>query len=82
LCDPVVANRYLLFGFFGVSQTFACITDVYLTPDYTINRGVDLLLGSLEVIGALIIFLVFFPPAFYQRWVSPSAAGAAKTVEG
>jgi hypothetical protein len=82
LCDRVVANRYFLFGFFGVFQIFSCIMDVYLTPGYAVNRGVDVLLNSLELIGALILFLIFFPPAFYQRWISVSATSAAETVEG
>jgi hypothetical protein len=82
LCDRVVANRYLLFGSFGVFQTFACISDVYLVPGYATNHGVDLVLGTLETMGALMLFLVFFPPAFYQRWISASATSAAETVEG
>ena len=86
LCDRVVANRFLLFGFFGVLQTFACVTDVFLTMEYettrVISAGIDLLLGSLEMAGTVMLFLVFFPPAFYRRWIAAPAAHPTGTVDG
>jgi hypothetical protein len=87
LCDRMVANRYLLFGFFGAFQTFACITDVYLARaamdnNMLIDDGLDVLLGSFEMVGIVMLFLAFFPPAFYQRWVSGANTHAAEPVDG
>jgi hypothetical protein len=86
LCDRVVANRYLLFGLFGAFQAFACVTDIYIAQSFAtdriVNDGVDLLLGAFEVVGIVMLFLAFFPPAFYLRWISGSATGAAETVDG
>jgi hypothetical protein len=86
LCDRVVANRYLLFGLFGVFQAFACITDIYVLQTsvtaHIVDEGLDLLLGAFEIAGTAMLFLAFFPPAFYRRWISGSATGAAETVDG
>jgi hypothetical protein len=86
LCDHVVANRYLLFGCFGLFQTFACITDVVLEMDYAssavVSGGFDLALGIFEMAGIAMLFLVFFPPAFYQRWIAAPAAQDTWTLEG
>ena len=85
LCDPIVANRYLLFGWFGVFQTFACITDILVTLDYTANQtlsgGLDGLLGAMEMAGIVMLSLAFFPPAFYQRWIVAPAASATKATD-
>jgi hypothetical protein len=86
LCDRVVANRYLLFACFGVFQTFACITDIFLEMEYMANNaitgGFDLALGGLEMVAIAMLFLVFFPPAFYQRWIAAPAAHATEAVDG
>ena len=84
LCDRVVANRYLLFGCFGVFQTFACITDVVSEMESETSRAIsvlaDTLLGAFEMAGIVMLFLAFFPPAFYQRWIQSAAAGKAEEV--
>jgi hypothetical protein len=86
LCDRVVANRYLLFGCFGVLQTYACITDVFLEMEYMTSQAFssvfDLILGAIEMAGIVMLFLVFFPPAFYQRWVAAPTAPATEAVGG
>ena len=40
----------------------------------------DTLIGGLEIVSVTLIWLVFFPPAFYRRWIEGSA-GVATVVE-
>jgi hypothetical protein len=85
LCDRVVTNRYLLFGCFGVFETFGCVADVFYTLNFAANQAtsgeIDLLFGALEMAGSVMLFFVFFPPAFYRRWIQ-GAAPVAKAEEG
>lgn len=52
LCERVVAHRYLLVAVFGIFQTFACITDIWLAQAYVTDRIIDdwtdLTLGALD----------------------------------
>jgi hypothetical protein len=41
------------------------------------STSMDRANGVIEVTGILIVWLIFFPPRFYQRWVG----GAAPTAE-
>ena len=41
----------------------------------------DILIGGLEIVSVTVISLVFFAPAFYQRWIN-GVAPAAKAEEG
>jgi hypothetical protein len=83
LCDRVVANRYLLFGCFGIFQTLACITDPFMLFQEGVgvatSAGFDGLLGAFEMAAIAMLFFAFFPPAFYERWLS---APAAQSVDG
>jgi hypothetical protein len=82
LCDPLVCNRYLLWALFGTLQV--CLS-LILLPQYaeyeTTNQFAatwDTLYGTIEIVSLVMIWLVFFPPAFYQRWIQ----GSAPAVEG
>jgi hypothetical protein len=85
LCEPLVRNRYLLWALFGTLQV--CLSLVLL-PQYvnyeTTNQFAamwDALYGAIEIISLVMIGLVFFAPAFYQRWIN-SNASVAKPEEG
>jgi hypothetical protein len=76
LGDPVVANRFLLWGLAGVFQVAIQATSLSLHV-----RGVGILadpLGLLVVAtgalsAAMMMFLVFLPPAAYRRFVERRA---------
>jgi hypothetical protein len=77
LCGPLVCNRFLLWALFGALQT--CLALVLL-PQYanyeTTNQFTamwDALYGAIEITSLVMIGLVFFPPAFYQRWINAPA---------
>jgi hypothetical protein len=76
LSDPMVCNRFLLWGI-GLCATSLLMATTLLAP----LAGVDptqpgwVLLESLAgLIGAVSIFLTFFPPPVYQRIVAQRAA--------
>jgi hypothetical protein len=85
LCDPLVCNRYLLWALFGALQTFSCLV---LLPQYSeyettsqFTATWDALYGASIIASLVMIWLVFFPPTFYQRWIQ-RATPAAKAEEG
>jgi len=84
LCDPVVANRYLLFAASGTATTIGCFVDLVETRGFsfyqTASTQIDLAYLIVESTGILMLFLVFFPPAFYRRWIA--AEPKAEVVDG
>jgi len=77
LCDPVVANRYLLLAWFGCFQTLACLVGLYWAHDISDNQAIslfaDALLGGTETASVAMLWLAFFPPAFYRDWITARA---------
>jgi hypothetical protein len=73
LGDPVIMNRYLLFALFGGFQVLACLSDILLGIDFAVNQAAsgsaDLLLGASELAGIAALWLAFFPPSAYLKWV-------------
>ena len=85
LCDPLVCNRYLLWALFGALQACSCLV---LLPQYSeyettsqFTATWDTLYGASIISSLVMIWLVFFPPAFYQRWIQ-RAAPVAEAEEG
>lgn len=77
LCEPEVPNRYLLWALFGIFATLAGIALIPLYLEYATTevwpRWGDYASGGLEAIATVMLWFVFFPPAFYQRWVNRAA---------
>jgi len=73
LADPIIVNRYLLLGIFGLFQVFACLSDILMGSDlatYQAASGLaDILLGGSELAGIATLWLAFFPPKAYLDWV-------------
>jgi hypothetical protein len=82
LSDPAVVNRYLLLALFGALQTLACFSDLLVTIDVTADQSTsvwsDALLGGTEIAGVSLLWLAFFPPAWYvARVAGTSTSGDA-----
>lgn len=77
LCEPIVANRYLLLALFGAFQFVACLADLSFAADISGNRAIstmsDVLLGSSEIASVAVLWLAFFPPRFYVNWITGRA---------
>jgi hypothetical protein len=83
LCAPRVCNRYLLWGLAG---SLWLVLELAEGAQYIVfestgqwSASLDVLAGFLEAIPSGIIWLVFFPPAFYRRWLN-GARPADQTV--
>ncbi len=77
LCEPIVANRYLLLALFGSFQFLACLADLSFAADISGNQAVslisDALLGGSEIASVAVLWLAFFPPPFYVNWITRRA---------
>lgn len=77
LCDPVVANRYLLFAFFGLFQIAACAAELIWAYENAAQGAVsfvsDALLGGSEIASVAMLWLAFFPLTFYRNWITRRA---------
>jgi hypothetical protein len=81
LCEPGVAHRFLLWALFGF---FAALAGIALIPLYLEFASTqvwpdwgDYVSGGLEAFSTVVLWFVFFPPAFYQRWINRTAATPA-----
>jgi hypothetical protein len=80
LCEPVVCNRFLLWGLAGslwvILEVVVTASDlVYaFTGQWSELLGVGIAL--FDVAPMAIVWFVFFPPEFYCRWVEGSAKPA------
>jgi hypothetical protein len=79
-CEPLVCNRYLLWALFGVMQVCLCLVILPQYSEYETTSQFtatwDTLIGGLEIVSVTLISLVFFPPAFYRRWINGTAPAA------
>ncbi len=73
LAEPVVTNRFLLWGLTGlVSMTWNGVVSSYLLAGVNINaHPVPVLAISLGgLASAVCLVLIFMPPAWYLRWLA------------
>jgi hypothetical protein len=72
-CGPGDVNRFLLWAIFGFLAALASISLVPLYLEYAATQvwpaWGDYFSGGLEAAATAVLWFVFFPPAFYQRWV-------------
>jgi len=84
LCDPLACNRYLIWGITGIVWIAYSWILLYQTVEFEANGvwsvTIDRANGVVEATGVALVWLIFFPPGFYQRWIA-GAAFAAKPDE-
>jgi hypothetical protein len=96
LADPLVANRFLLWGVWasivalmGASDPLARVWYFAITGSATVwqpevGRGIVVvvmaLTSALGLAAAASLFLTFFPTAAYRRWVASRDPAAATLV--
>ena len=79
LTEPVVANRFLLWGLFGVAELLigAVSVSLQLLGRNPLNDPVAMMVtGTAGIVGSLLVALALCPPRAYLRWVSGSEAAA------
>ena len=73
LADPVVTNRFLLIGLYGVLATITYPTYLWMYIEYE-RHGIwsdpiNTLLGVVEIISLAALWISFSAPAFYRHWI-------------
>lgn len=83
LCAPTVVNRFLLLAGFGAAETVGSFALIVLYREYAATQvwpaWGDHLVGACPAVAAGLIWLVFFPPAFYRRWLQREVSAATAT---
>ena len=78
LLEPVVCNRFLLWMIVGILQLSAFLISLVQYAEFEAtgvwSTWADATLGSLEFVTIGAIWMVFFPPARYCRWINRAAA--------
>jgi len=76
LSDRATSHRFLLWGIFGLAQSVASIAilPMYIVYEQLgyITPAMDALLGGSELLSIAAVWLTFYPPAPYQRWLEQS----------
>ena len=85
LCEPLVCNRYLLWGLAGAVWIVYDLALIAQYIDFEVTQqwspSLDALVSSLGASAVAVIWFVFFPPAFYRRWIR-NTDPAATIAEG
>jgi hypothetical protein len=80
-CEPLVCNRYLLMGLASVMwvavEFVAAAQNIEYELTQQLSAPMDYLLMTTELISVSMVWLVFFPPAVYRRWIQRAAPAAA-----
>jgi len=80
LSDALSSHRFLLWGGFGFAQLGATCSVVALYVAYGrdgyVSASMDALLGGFELLSIALVWLTFYPPARYQRWIERAAANS------
>jgi hypothetical protein len=79
-CDSIACNRFLLWGIVGIVWTSYNGVLLWQTADFESNQvwsmTVDRANGLIEATGVALVWLIFFPPRFYQRWIGGTSPAA------
>jgi hypothetical protein len=78
LSDSQISHQFLLWGGFGLAQTGTMFSILLLYVGYErdgyISASMDALLGSFELVAIAAVWLAFYPPARYRRWIERVSA--------
>jgi len=73
LCKPMTCNRFLLWGIAGslwvILESIVTVSDLVYAHTGQWSESLGLAIALLEIVPMMVVSLVFFPPAFYCRWV-------------
>ena len=76
LCEPIVGHRYLLWGIAGVFWTLLDFLIVGQCVEFWATRSwsatLDNLVAFCDIAALAMIWLAFFAPTIYQRWIDRS----------
>ena len=74
LCDPLVCNRYLLWGITGITWTtvwgILALEYIEFETQQVWSIAMERVGGALDITGITLVLIICFPPRFYQRWIA------------
>jgi hypothetical protein len=77
LCEPLVCNRMLLWAIFGALQLASNLISLGQYAEYeregVFTAGWDALYSAVSISALLMMWIAFFPPAAYRRWIDGAA---------
>ncbi|MFV1979077.1 MAG: hypothetical protein ACC649_06965, partial [Myxococcota bacterium] len=80
LCDPLVCNRYLLWGITGIVWTVFYGMVVFQHIEFETREvwsiAMDRANSVADISGVALVWLICFPPHFYRRWIAGTASAA------
>jgi len=80
LCDPLVYNRYLLWGITGFVWTvfygMVAFQNIEFETQHAWSIAMDRANCAADITGVALVWLIYFPPRFYQRWIAGTAPAA------
>lgn len=81
ICDAMTVNRFLLWGLTGAIwmayELAYPIQQIEFDAMGSFSASLDAIVSILEFIPIALIWLVFFPPASYRRWIEGSASSSS-----
>ena len=81
LSSRATAQRFLLWGVFGIAQIGATVSILPLYSAYDrdgyISTSMDAMLGGFELLSIAAVWMVFYPPARYRRWLEHAAGDSS-----
>jgi hypothetical protein len=81
--ERLLGVTFLLWGLAGVTWAVWEVAETAQIIEYSVtgvwSATMDSLVGGLEVGAIALIWLVFFPPAVYRRWIDRAAPAAMAT---
>jgi hypothetical protein len=81
LCEPAVCNRVFLWSLFGLIQFLGCgvVLGQYAAyeRENTFSSTWDFLYSGTMLAALVVMWITFFPPAFYRRWIETSTDTSA-----
>jgi hypothetical protein len=76
LCEPMACNRFLLWGIAGtlwmILEVISTANDFVMAFTGRWSEPLNFGVAFFEAVPVAIIWLVFFPPEFYCRWLEGS----------
>jgi hypothetical protein len=80
LADPLLSNRFLLIGVYGVLATSTYPLFLWMYIQYEISGAwsepMEITTGIVEVCSLVALWISFSAPAFYRRWVGEARAAS------
>jgi hypothetical protein len=80
LCDPLVCNRYLLWGITGIVWTvfygMVAFQQIEFETQGIWSIAMDRANSAADITGVALVWFICFPPRFYLRWIVGAAPAA------